>query len=181
MENATTNTDYPLDASVSADALQQERRIPQRKTINGIVFVRDPFGGYIPESYLNSKVKVRTPKDALPALSSIRLSPQEIVMVIDLDGNNQIAHVRTVSVGLANQSQIHPREVFSGAIHNRAVSILIAHNHPSGNLEPSDSDLISTRRLVEAGKTLGIPVLDHLILSANGFLSLRERYPAYFS
>jgi DNA repair protein RadC len=181
MENAMTNTEYPLDAISSANTLQQERRIPQRKTINGIVFVQDSFGGYIPESYLNSKVKVRTPKDALPALSPIRISPQEIVMAIDLDGNNQIAHVRTVTVGLANQSQIHPREVFSGAIRNRAVSILVAHNHPSGNLEPSEADLIATRRLVEAGKTLGIPLLDHLILSANGFLSLRERYPAYFS
>jgi DNA repair protein RadC len=181
MENAMTNTEYPLDAGLSINPLLQERRKSPRKTINGIVYVRDSFGGYIPESFMNSKVKVRVPKDALPALATIRLSPQEIVMAIDLDGNNQIAHVRTVTVGLANQSQIHPREIFRGAIANGAVSVLIAHNHPSGNLEPSEADLIATRRLVEVGKTVGIPVLDHLILSANGFASLREKYPAYFS
>lgn len=181
MENDHPNTEYPLDASFSIPSQIQENRKPLRKRINGIMYVRDSFGGYIPESYLNSKEKIRTPKDALPALSAIRLSPQEIVMALDLDGNNQIAHVRTVTVGLANQSQIHPREIFRGAIANGAVSVLIAHNHPSGNLEPSEADLIATRRLVEVSKTVGIPVLDHLILSVNGFVSLREKYPAYFS
>ena len=152
-----------------------------RKTIGGVAYVRDAFGCYIPASYLKEKTKIRTPKDALPALAAIRFSPQENVVVLDLDGNNQILNVRHVTVGLVNQSQIHPRETFRGAILNNAVSILIAHNHPSGNLEPSESDLIATRRLVEVSKTIGIPVLDHLIVSSTGFLSLRERFPAYFS
>lgn len=152
-----------------------------KKTIGGVAYVRDAYGCYIPASYLKDKTKVRTPKDALPALASIRYSPQEIVAVLDLDGNNQIFNVRHVTIGLANQCQIHPRETFRGAILNNAVSILIAHNHPSGNLEPSESDLIATRRLVEVSKTIGIPVVDHLIVSSTGFLSLRERYPAYFT
>ena len=149
--------------------------------IEGVVYIRDAFGGYIPESYLNPRIKVRQPKDALPALASIRLSPQEIFMVLDLDGNNQIAEVRKATIGLANQSQIHAREAFRGAIANGAVSILIAHNHPSGTLEPSESDLAATRRLVESGKLIGIPVLDHLIIGPTGFFSLRDRYPSYFS
>jgi DNA repair protein RadC len=126
------------------------------------------------------KVKIRTPKDALPLLGTLRGAAQECVVVLTLDGNNQVIKAHTITRGLANQSQIHPRETFYPAIHDRAVSILVAHNHPSGNLEPSESDLIATRRLVEVSKTLGIPVVDHMIVSEGGFLSIRERYPAYF-
>lgn len=127
------------------------------------------------------RLRIRTPKDALPVLGALRASAQENFVVVTLDGNNQVIKVHPVTVGLANQSQIHPRETFHPAIADRAVSILLAHNHPSGNLEPSESDLAATRRLVEVSKTLGIPILDHLIVSDGGFLSLRERYPAYFA
>jgi DNA repair protein RadC len=127
------------------------------------------------------KVKIRTPKDALPLLSALRTGRQESVVVLTLDGNNQIIKMHSITLGLANQSQIHPRETFFPAIQDRAVSILVAHNHPSGNLEPSEADLVATRRLVEVSKTMGIPLLDHLIVSENGFLSLRERFPAYFT
>ena len=160
-----------------------KRITKSKRVIEGVTYIRDLFGCYVPESLdtLVEKIKVRTPKDALPALAEIRRSPQEIFMVLDLDGNNQIIEARKVTVGLANQSQIHPRETFRGAIQNNAVSILVAHNHPSGNLEPSESDLAATRRLVEVSKTIGIPILDHVIVSETGFVSLRERYPAYFS
>ena len=126
------------------------------------------------------KLRIRSPLDALPALGFLRASAQENFLVLTLDGSNQLIKVHPVTVGLANQSQIHPRETFYHAIQDRAVSIMLAHNHPSGNLEPSESDLTATRRLVEVSKTLGIPVLDHLIVCENGFLSLREKYPAYF-
>jgi len=158
-----------------------KRRAATRRTIGGIAYVRDAHGCYIPETYLREKTKIRTPQDALPALASIRYAPQEIFVVLDLDGNNQISEVRHVTVGLVNQCQIHPRETFFGAIQNHAVSVMLAHNHPSGNLEPSESDLAATRRIVEVGKVIGIPVLDHLIVSSTGHLSLRERFPAYFS
>jgi DNA repair protein RadC len=127
------------------------------------------------------RLRIRTPKDALPVLGTLRASAQENFVVVTLDGNNQVIKVHAVTVGLANQSQIHPRETFHPAVADRAVSILLAHNHPSGNLEPSESDLAATRRLVEVSKTLGIPILDHLIVSEGGFLSLRERFPAYFA
>ena len=179
MNDQFENAHETLESQDFGDA-SKKPAMPAKKTIGGVVFVRDRFGGYIPETYLKPREKVRTPKDALPALASIRLSPQEIVVVLDLDGNNQIMEMREITRGLANQSQIHPREVYRGAIQNNAVSILVAHNHPSGNLEPSEADLIATRRLVEVSKTIGIPVLDHLIVTTDGFLSIRERYPAYF-
>ncbi len=126
------------------------------------------------------KVKIRTPIDLLPFIEFIALAEQEHFVVASLDGNNQIISTHVVTLGLVNQSLVHPRETYKFAIRSNAVSIMVAHNHPSGNLEPSESDLIATRRLVEVSKTIGIPLLDHLIVSSEGFLSLRERFPAYF-
>jgi DNA repair protein RadC len=128
----------------------------------------------------HSKLKIRRPQDALPVLGHLRTSPQENFVVLTLDGSHQLIKVHPVTVGLANQSQIHPRETFHPAVEDRAVSIMVAHNHPSGNLEPSESDLAATRRLVDASKTLGIPVLDHLIVAESGFVSLKERHPECF-
>jgi DNA repair protein RadC len=126
------------------------------------------------------KVKVRTPKDVLPLLGNIIHAEQECVMVITLDGNNQVSSSHMITVGLANQSQIHPREVFKWAVRWNSVSILVAHNHPSGNLEPSEADLVATKRLSEAGKLMGIPLLDHVIVSSEGFVSIREMKPGLF-
>jgi DNA repair protein RadC len=126
------------------------------------------------------KVKIRTPKDIVPLCGHITHAEQEVVLVFTLDGANQVTTSHMVTVGLANQSQIHPREVFKHAIRHNSVSIIVVHNHPSGNLEPSESDLIATRRLVEVAKTIGIPLLDHVIMSPDGFMSLRDRYPGYF-
>lgn len=149
--------------------------------VNGKFYYRDNAGNLIHEMYVKEDpIKVRTPKDVLPALQAIRCEKQEHFMVVTLDGNNQVIKSHLITKGLANQSQIHPREVFFAAISDHAVSIVISHNHPSGNMEPSEADLLATRRLVEAGKTIGIPVLDHLIVSALSFKSLREIYPAYF-
>ncbi len=183
--NGPENRPVPPTLPKLAKAPQRPQRakkpIDGRTVIEGVTYVRDRFGCYLPEAYLTEKVKIRTPKDALPALSTIRFSPQEVFMVLDLDGNNQIITVREVTVGLVNQSPVHPRETFRGAILSNAVSILIAHNHPSGNLEPSEADLVATKRLVEVSKTIGIGLLDHLIVGVAGFVSLRERFPAYFS
>jgi len=76
-------------------------------------------------------------------------------------------------VGLLDSSQVHPREVFADAIADRAAAVILAHNHPSGLLEPTPPDLQVTRQLVEAGRILGIEVLDHLIVSKQGFVSLK--------
>lgn len=132
------------------------------------------------KSLKSRKIKVRQPKDLLPVLEGVRLAEQEYMIAFVLDGNNKLTGSFVVSIGLANQCQIHPREVFKFAIRNNGISVMVAHNHPSGNLEASESDLAATRRLSEAGKLLGIPLLDHLIVSEEGYLSIRERFPACF-
>lgn len=127
------------------------------------------------------RARIRKASDALPYLASLRGRRQECFMVLTLDGSHQVIRAHEVTVGLANQSQVHPRETFACALEDRAVGIMIAHNHPSGSLDPSTEDLVVTRRLAEAGRTLGIPLLDHLIVATAGYTSLRERFPDYFT
>ncbi|MFH0967936.1 MAG: JAB domain-containing protein, partial [Methanobacteriota archaeon] len=91
-----------------------------------------------------------------------------------LNGASEVIKSRTVTMGLLNHSLIHPREVFADAIADRAAAIVCVHNHPSGNLEPSSQDIQITSQLVSAGEILGINVVDHVIVSKNGILSLRE-------
>jgi DNA repair protein RadC len=82
---------------------------------------------------------------------------------------------RTITVGLLNHSLVHPREVFADAITDRAASVICVHNHPSGSLEPSSQDIAITQQLKEAGALVGIPLIDHIIVSRAGHLSMRER------
>jgi len=128
----------------------------------------------------NHRARIRRAADALPYLASLRGRRQECFVVITLDGNHQIIRAHEITVGLANQSQVHPRETFACALEDRAVGIMAAHNHPSGSLDPSAEDLAITRRLAEAGRMLGIPLLDHLIVTTEGFTSMRERFPDSF-
>jgi len=89
--------------------------------------------------------------------------------------NSRNWSVAEVSIGSLNASIVHPREVFAEAIKNKAASVIFVHNHPSGDPEPSEGDLLTTKRLVEAGKILEIEVVDHIIITNNNFLSFKER------
>jgi DNA repair protein RadC len=126
------------------------------------------------------RIKIRHPKDIIPLCDAITHAEQECIMVFCLDGNNRVSSYHMVTIGLVNQSQCHPREVFKHAVRNNAVSIMLVHNHPSGNVEPSESDLVATRRLCEAGKLLGIPMLDHIIVGGDRFVSIRASEPWCF-
>lgn len=98
---------------------------------------------------------------------------KEHFYIIPIDSRNW--SIAEVSVGSLNASIVHPREVFAEAIKNRAASVIFVHNHPSGDPEPSEDDLAITKRLVEAGKILGIEVADHIIIVKTGFISFKEK------
>lgn len=120
---------------------------------------------------------IREPKDVIPYIQHIADKKQEYFLCLTLNGVGEVIQARVVTVGLLDSSQVHPREVFADAITDRAAGIIVAHNHPSGKLEPSPEDLAITRQLAEAGKLLGIELLDHIIITKNGWLSLkREGY-----
>ncbi|MGD9158364.1 MAG: DNA repair protein RadC [Desulfobacteraceae bacterium] len=117
---------------------------------------------------------IKKPGDAFPLLAHIADKKQEYFLCLTLNGANEVIGNRIITIGLLNRNQIHPREVFADAISDRAASIIIAHNHPSGLLEPGPEDLDTTNRLVDAGLVLGIAVLDHVIVSKNGYYSFKE-------
>lgn len=98
----------------------------------------------------------------------------EAFFVFTLTGDHRVNNLHIVTMGTVNRTIVHPREVFYEAIKDNATAIIVAHNHPSGNLEPSPDDLEITRRLERAGDILGIPVLDHIVFSKNSYSSLVE-------
>ena len=117
---------------------------------------------------------IQSPVDALPYLDKMRRSSREQFVALYLNARHELVHQETISIGTLTRSLTHPREIFHPAITHLAASILVAHNHPSGDIAPSPDDLAVTKRLAEAGDLLGIPLLDHLILTTSGVYSFRE-------
>jgi DNA repair protein RadC len=119
-------------------------------------------------------LRISGPADLVPRLRHWTDRPQEIFLTVTLNGAQEILDIRPVTVGLLNRTLIHPREVFAPALEERAASLILAHTHPSGSLEPSREDREATTRLSQAGKLLGVEVLDHLIVTAADYYSFRE-------
>lgn len=105
--------------------------------------------------------------DAVGQLKDLRSKKQECFVVLTLDGANRLISNEIVFQGTLDRSIIHPREIFARAIEDRAASIIVAHNHPSGNASPSEEDIAATKRIQEAGELLGIKVLEHIIVTKN--------------
>jgi len=118
--------------------------------------------------------QITKPSDVLSALQDIANRKKEVFVVVYLNGRNKIVHKEEISVGTLNASLVHPREVFEPALKHSAASIILAHNHPSGQSVPSSDDFAITKQLCDAGKIMGIEVLDHIIISANGYFSFKD-------
>ncbi len=118
---------------------------------------------------------INGPADALPLLTEIKDQRKEFFLCLYLNARNQLIHKEIVSIGSLSASIVHPREVFQMAVVKSAASILLAHNHPSGDVTPSRDDVDLTRRLQRAGEIMGVDILDHLIIAADQFLSLKEQ------
>lgn len=110
----------------------------------------------------------------LDVIQQITGKQQEYFVCISLNGANEVIEKRVVTVGLLDRSQVHPREVFADVIADRAAAVIFAHNHPSGDLRPSDNDLRIQNQLTEAAKILGLRVFDHLIVAKKGYYSFQE-------
>ncbi len=123
----------------------------------------------------NSRHAVASPEDAVVNYGSeMRYLDKECLKCIYLNAKNVVLKAETVSVGGLNSASITPREVFKGAISNSASSIILLHNHPSGDPKPSSADVEITERILDAGKILGIKVLDHIVLGDGKFVSLKR-------
>lgn len=118
--------------------------------------------------------KIETAQDVYTLLRHYADRPQEYFLSISLKGSREVIASRVVTIGLLSKVLVHPREVFADPLTDRAAAVIVAHNHPSGDLNPSQNDVEITRRLQEAGDILGIPLLDHVILSQSGYYSFAE-------
>ncbi|OPY75035.1 MAG: hypothetical protein A4E65_03636 [Syntrophorhabdus sp. PtaU1.Bin153] len=122
------------------------------------------------------KMDIRDPGDVAKVVrAGLRDKAKEHFKLVLLNTRNRVIGISTISIGTLNASLVHPREVFKEAVVRSASSVILVHNHPSNDLEPSEEDIRITRRMVEAGKIMGIEVLDHIIVTRHQFVSLKAR------
>jgi DNA repair protein RadC len=119
---------------------------------------------------------LRTQQDLLARLQDIRTKKQEYFVCLSLDGGQRLIAQRTITIGTLDSVLAHPREVFADAIVDRAASVVVAHNHPSGDPGPSQKDITLTQQLAAAGQLLGIPLRDHIILTKTEHFSYRQHH-----
>ncbi len=137
-----------------------------------VVLVKEKVGRYeLPR-------KIGSPEDAYRAvttLTNVQEEAQEVFGILILNTKHKIVAAHEVFRGILNSSLVHPREVFKPAVLHNAAAIICFHNHPSGDTEPSREDIKITKQLVEAGKIMGIQILDHIIVGDDRYISLKER------
>ncbi|MBN2570678.1 MAG: DNA repair protein RadC [Ignavibacteriales bacterium] len=164
-----------LLATKSVEELSKNKGIGKSKAIG--LSVAFELGRRI--EYQNkwfSNTKITSPKDiAEICIPILRDEIKEKFLVACLNSSNKIIKFAKVSEGSLNSNVVYPREVFKIAIENDSANIILIHNHPSGNIEPSEADIQITKKLVEAGKILEIKVFDHIIIAGNKYLSMVEK------
>jgi DNA repair protein RadC len=123
-----------------------------------------------------SDQKITSPQDVADIfIPLLRDEVKEKFLIVCLNSANKIIRYEVISIGSLNSSVVHPREVFKAAIDNNSASIILIHNHPSGNPEPSNEDISITKKIVESGKIMDIPVFDHIIIAGNKYTSFVEK------
>ena len=120
------------------------------------------------------KAVINKPKDILPYIQHYSIEKREHFVCVSLNGCREILGIRVISIGTVSRTLVHPREVFSDAIKEKASGVICCHNHPFGKSFPSREDLCSTAKLLSAGEILGINLLDHIIVSNSGYFSFLE-------
>ncbi len=133
------------------------------------------IAGFVRDQAPSRLTAIRGPEDVVAVCKGLRRAQREVFAVLLLNARHELMRRVTVSVGSLNASIVHPREVFLPAILASAASIILVHNHPSSDPEPSEEDLSITKRLVQVGELLGISVVDHVIVAKRGTVSLRAR------
>lgn len=133
------------------------------------------LGKRISLSQITSRSKITSPSDIADIfVKDMKCLDKEHFKVVFLNTKNEVITHETISIGSLNASIVHPREVFNRAIKKSSASIILLHNHPSGNPDPSKEDINITNRLVEAGKIIGIEILDHIVIGDNSYYSFKE-------
>ena len=160
-----------LDASY--EELRNMRGVGHTKAVQILAAVE--LGSRLFKEKTEKEIYINSPEDIVKELAHIRENKKENFVALYLDARNKLIYKETISIGSLNANLVHPREVFEPAVRHLAAQIVLAHNHPSGDPEPSEDDLEITKRLTESGKILGIEVVDHIIITKTGFTSFKEK------
>jgi DNA repair protein RadC len=161
-------------AERSAEKLSQEMDIPIVRACQ--IVACGELGRRFYDRTESGFVTIRNAKDVYDYLTDMRNLPKEHLRGIYLNSHNRILRDEVISIGTVNSNMIHAREVFRPAIECNAAAVILAHNHPSGEAVPSAEDTSITTDLVQAGKILGIAILDHVIITKNSFVSVNANY-----
>jgi DNA repair protein RadC len=119
-------------------------------------------------------LKIKFPADVVPLIQHYADRKQEHFLCISINGANEVINIRVISIGLVNKTTVHPREVFADVITDRASAIIIAHNHPFGDIKPSEEDVKVTKQINESARLLGLNLLDHIIFNRKSYYSFAE-------
>jgi DNA repair protein RadC len=166
--------EHTLISETDAARLSTDLDIPIVKACQ-IVAVGE-LGRRIYEKNPSGFTVIRNAKDVYDHLSDMRTLAKEQLRGLYLNSHNRIVHDEVISIGTINSNLVHPREVFRPAIEYSAAAVILAHNHPSGVVEPSDEDRRVTEQLVKAGKMIGIEVLDHVVIGKDSWKSINANY-----
>lgn len=164
-------------AGIATASLEELSRVPGIGRVKAIeVKAAVELGKRLAATTEEVKPVIRAPEDvAQLMMADLRYETREHLIALLLDVRHRVRHTRTISTGTLTESLVHPREVFREAIRFSAAAMILVHNHPSGDPEPSPQDIATTRRLAEAGRLLGIDVLDHVIIGDGRWVSLKEQ------
>ncbi|ANS76123.1 DNA repair protein RadC [Paenibacillus yonginensis] len=147
----------------------EAKKLPQRSNIVSVKLVKESILPY-------NEGSIRSPEDGYKLMKYFLADlDREAFLVVNLDTKNSPVSINVCHIGTLNATIVHPREVMKAAILSNASSIIVGHNHPSGNSSPSQEDISTTERLAEAGKIIGIELLDHIIVGNDNFVSLKTR------
>ena len=166
---------YPLNDLVhlSENDLQKIKGVGKTKA--AVIIAAFELAKRVLNKELGLLPVIKKPLDSLPLISYLQKRKKEYFVALFLNSRNQVMHYEEISIGTLTASLVHPREIFQPAIEKSSSAVILAHNHPSGDATPSKEDIDITKRLKKAGEILGIEVLDHLIITHNNLVSMREK------
>ncbi len=165
---------HALAGQTNAEKLAAELDVPLVKAMQIVACAE--LGRRFFEKRTSGPQTIRTAKDVYEYLQDMRNLPKEHLRGIYLNSHHRIVHDEVISIGTINSNLIHPREVFKPAIEHGAAAVILAHNHPSGIVTPSQADIDITNHIIEVGKIIGIPVVDHVVIGGNKFISIDVEY-----
>jgi len=157
-----------------AQKLSEEANIPITKAMQ--IVALGELGRRTYDKKESGFKSIRNARDVYEYLVDMRNLPKEYLRALFLNAHNRVIRDEVISIGTVNSNIVHPREVFRSGIESNAVAVILAHNHPSGEVAPSAEDENITLQLIQAGKIIGIRVLDHVIITKDGFMSVKAVY-----